>query len=70
MPMKVLHLIFNLRPRTVDSDLRWKQEPAEKISCLHELKRSVWRILVLLFKICESENHIDYDSLSSKTLSN
>ena len=45
----LLHLVFNLRPRTIDSDLRWKQEPAKKISGLHELKRSVWRILVLLF---------------------
>ena len=45
----VLHVVFNLRPRTIDSDLRWKQEPAKKISGLHELKRSVWRILVLLF---------------------
>ena len=42
-------MVFNLRPRTIDSDLRWKQEPAEKISGLHELKRSVWRILALLF---------------------
>ena len=32
MPLKVLHLIFNLRSRTVDSDLRWKQGAAEKIS--------------------------------------
>ena len=42
-------MVFNLRPTTIDSDLRWKQEPAEKISGLHELKRSVWRILALLF---------------------
>ena len=53
---------------TLDSDLRWKQGPAEEISGFHELKRSVWTILVLLFKIFESENRIDYNSLSSKTL--
>ena len=45
----LLHLLFNLRPRPIDSDLRWKQEPAKKISGLHELKKAVWRILVLLF---------------------
>ena len=33
-------------------------------------KRSVWRILLLLFKIFESENRTDYNSHSSKTLSN
>ena len=53
---KVLHLDFNLRPWTVEFDLRGKQGPAEKISGFHELKRTVWRT--------------DYNSHSYKTLSN
>ena len=68
--LKVLHLDFNLRPRTVEFDLRGKQGPGEKISGFHELKRTVWRILLLVFKIFESENCTDYNSHSYKTLSN
>ena len=67
---KVLHLDFNLRPWTVEFDLRGKQGPAEKISGFHELKRTVWRILLLVFKIFENENCTDYNSHSYKTLSN
>ena len=36
--LKVLLLDFNLRPRTVEFDLRGKQGPAEKISGFHELQ--------------------------------
>ena len=54
----------------MDYDLRWKQWPAEEISGLHGLKAmSLCRIFVLLFKIFDGENGIDYNSLSSKTLS-
>ena len=67
---KVLHLDFNLRPWTAEFDLRGKQGPAEKISGFHELKRTVWRILLLVFKIFENENCTDYNSHSYKTLSN
>ena len=63
-------LQFAIEDRRLDSDLRWTQEPAEEISGWYELQRSVWRILVLLVTIFESENRIDYNTLSSKTLSN
>ena len=67
--LRVLHLVFNFRQRTMDYALRSKQWPAEEISGLHGLKaRSLWRIFVLLFKIFDSENRIDYNLLSSKTL--
>ena len=36
----------------------------------HDLERSVWRIRELLFKIFETENRIDNNSLSFKTISN
>ena len=52
------------------SDLRWKQGPAEKVVGLHELKRSVWRNRLFLFNIFATENRIDYDSFTFKTLSN
>ena len=45
-------LAFNLR----------KQGPAETISGLNELKRSVWWIRLFLFKIFATENRIDYNS--------
>ena len=54
-------LAFNLR----------KQGPAETaISGLNDLKRSVWWIRLYLFKIFATENRIDYDSFTFKTLSN
>ena len=44
--------------------------PAEKVVGLHELKRSVWRNRLFLFNIFATENRIDYDSFTFKTLSN
>ena len=64
---------FQLRlPKTWQkrSDLRWKQGPAEKVVGLPELKRSVWRNRLFLFNIFATENRIDYDSFTFKTLSN
>lgn len=63
-------LASNLRPRTADSDLRWKQGSAETISGLNELKRSVWWIRLFFLKIFATENRIDYNSFIFKTPSN
>ena len=64
---------FGIQFATEDRRLWSKRKtlgPAEKISGFHKLKGSVWRILLLLFKIFESENRTDYNSRSFKTLSN
>lgn len=44
--LKALHVVFSLQSRNQDSDHSKKHEPSEKISCLHEQRRSVLRIAV------------------------
>jgi len=60
-------LIFDRGPWT-SSDLRWKQWPAEEISGLHGLEGHYGGFLYFYLRFLYSENRIDYNSLSSKTL--
>ena len=65
-------LDFNcLFPKPIMAKTFWSQ--METGACrkgLHELKRSVWRNRLFLFNIFATENRIDYDSFTFKTLSN
>ena len=54
--------LLHLDSRTVDSDLRWEKD--QWFHCFHELKGQYGGFLYF-FKIFESENRIDYYSLSS-----